>query len=62
MTQEEKRREREQNLVEHILGGMSEEQRQKVKKGDYSELVEQNGLTEPRLRTIISKIEEESVK
>ncbi len=57
MTQEEKRRKREQNLVENIWGGMSEEQRQKVKNGGYSELVEQSGLPEPRLKTIVSKIE-----
>ena len=56
---EEERRQKEQNLVEHIWGDMSEEQRQKVKKGDYSDLVEQSGLTEPRLRTIVSKREED---
>ena len=57
MTQEEKRREREQNEVEHIWGGMSDEQRQKVKKGDYSDLVKQSGLTEERLRTILARAE-----
>ena len=56
---EEERRQKEQNLVEHIWGNMSEEQRQKVKKRDYSDLVEQSGLTEPRLRTIVSKREED---
>lgn len=56
MTSEEERREREQNQVEHIWGEMSEEQRQKVKHGDYSDLVKRSGLPEPRLRSIVSKI------
>ena len=56
MTKDELRRERESKQVLSVWNGMTAEQ--KKTPVDYAYLVEQTGLSEPRLRTIIQEIRE----
>ena len=60
MTQEE-RDERDKKLVAEVLSTGTEEQIKQINEGDYRWLVEQTGLDELRLRTVLYRLDKEII-